>query len=424
MIPINKLNKNVPINRNRRILFVVLIIGAFLFSFLIYFTYYLNSPINQTEIPKINIDCEEEELDNEDYISCTFELISKKESESVSPMKSKIKIRGSFNAQMPKKGYRIELSQQKSLLGMRKDDDWQLFALFLDLPHMRVKLSFDLWRSLQQTNPTAMLPDSEYVILYINGKFQGIYLLAEKNDRRLFELSDPQHNIYSSLIFQAGSHDMNFIAYSQGDWDQDWPNEDEGYFIMDSVMIDLTSFIRNSNESQFFNSTSGIYSKFDKLNLIDFYLFNFFQLHKDFWSQNYFLVRNSYPNKFILIPWDFDSSFGQFYSRKYSSREDPTNEIMSRNYLYNRLLHNAEFRTELKNRWFQLREEVWTEEFILNILSEIYEEIKTLVEIDAKMWYQGIFGDNWKQKLEESIDNLFEWIPDRLIFCDDYFQAL
>jgi len=194
MLPTNNLKNSVQTNRNRKILFTFLIIASLIISFLVYFTYYLNSPINQTEIPRINIICEEE-LDNEDYINCTFELISNDESERVLPIKSKIKIRGFFNAKLPKKGYRIELSKRISLLSLRKDDDWQLFAMFLDLPHMRVKLSFDVWRSLHPTNPTAILPDSEYICLYINGEFQGIYLLAEKNDRRLFELNNPQNNI-------------------------------------------------------------------------------------------------------------------------------------------------------------------------------------------------------------------------------------
>jgi len=421
MLPTNDLKNSVQTNRNRTILFTFLIITSLIISFLVYFTYYLNSPINQTEFPRINIVCEEE-LDNEDYVNCTFELISNDESERVLPIKSKIKIRGFFNAKLPKKGYRIELSKRVSLLGLRKDDDWQLFAMFLDLPHMRVKLSFDLWRSLHPTNPTAILPDSEYVCLYIDGKFQGIYLLAEKNDRRLFELNNPQNNIYTSLIFQAGSHEKNFIDYSEDDWDQDWPNEDEGYYVMDDIMIELISFIRYSNDSTFFNSESGIYSKFNKLNLLDFYLFNFFILHKDFWSQNYFLVRNDYPNKFFLIPWDFDSSFGQYFDREYSSREDPTSDIISRNYLYSRLLSNEEFNNELKNRWFQLRGELWNEEFILNMISEMYEDIKTILEIDANMWYRRIFEDSWQEKLEESIDHLFEWIPNRLNFCDDYFE--
>jgi len=419
------INKNfkisIPLNRKKSRFFTLLIIASLFISFSIYFSYYLNSPINPSEIPRINITCQEE-LNSEDYVNCTFELIGSDESERILPMNSEIKVRGFFNARLPKKGYRIELSRRISLLGMRKDDDWLLFAMFLDLPHMRIKLSFDLWRRLYSQNPTAILPDSKYVSLYINGKFHGIYLLAEKNDRRLFELNDPQNNIMSSLIFQAGSHETNFIGYTNGDWEQKWPNEDDDYYIMDDIMIELTLFIRNSNNSEFFSHTSGIYSKFNKLNLIDFYLFNFFILHKDFWSQNYFLVRNDHPSKFFLIPWDFDSSFGQYLDRKYSSQEDPTSDIISRNYLFSRLLNNEEFKIDVINRWFQLRKDLWTAEFILDEVSEMYEEIKDILEVDAEMWYSKIFQENWEEELDEAIKYLFDWIPKRLQFCDMYFS--
>ena len=67
--------------------------------------------------------------------------------------------------------------------------------MYYDSPRMRIKLSFDLWRSLRETNTTTILPKSKYVSLYINGEFRGLYLLAERNDRRLFKLDDYQNNL-------------------------------------------------------------------------------------------------------------------------------------------------------------------------------------------------------------------------------------
>ena len=381
----SKIKYSVQKKRNEILTFAV--IGLLFISAIYYFTYIYYRPINSTDLPNVNIICEED-LDDNDYINCTFEIESSDESDTISPIQSRIKIRGFFNAKLPKKGYRIELSSQVSLLGMRKDDDWLLFAMFLDIPHMRVKLSLDLWRSLESSNPTAILPKSKYIALYINGQFQGVYLLAEKNDRRLFDLNNPQYNENSSLIFQAGSHRKNFLDYSSDDWEQDWPNIDDGYNIIDNILTNLTSFIRNSNDSEFFDSYKGIYSKFDKLNLIDFYLFNFFILHKDFWSQNYFIVRNDYPSLFYLIPWDFDASFGQYFNRKYSSKEDPTADIISRNYLYERLLSNDDFKLAARERWFLLRQTTWTDESIMDEVSNLHKEVRNVLEIDAKMWYR------------------------------------
>jgi hypothetical protein len=325
---------------------------------------------------------------------------------------------------LPKTGYRIELSEEKSLLGMRKDDDWLLLAMFSDLNHMQIKLSMDLYRSLDPTNPTAILPDSEYVCLYINGDFQGLFLLTEKNDRRLFGLDDAQNNINSSLIFQSSYFHKNFKQYLNEEWEQDWPNEDEDIFIMDEIMTELVSFVSTTSDSEFFDPNTGVYSVFDKQNLIDFFLFNFFILHDDFWDHNYFIVRNTYPSKFFLVPWDFDRCFGLWLRRESSYDENHEEFLISNNELFNRLLSDEEFIQACKDRWRYLREQLWTEEFILDMVSDMYKDIKLILEIDSNMWYPWLFEKDWNLRVEEAVDHLFDWIPKRLEFCDIYFENL
>jgi spore coat protein CotH len=404
-------------------IFILFLISFSLIISIFYYTYVKNHPVNPSEFPIINIKSEDKIDSNTKFTDCTFELDTKGESKDVGPINAEIKLRGSFNAQMPKKEYRIKLSDQIELLEMPEENDWQLFAMFMDITHLRIKLSFDLYRELLATDPTAILPDSRYVCLYINDDFQGLYLLAQRNNRRLFGLDDAQNTINSSLIFQAGTRSTDFKDYDDNTWDQDWPNEYEGYYIMNAIMINLVSFIRDAPDVIFFDNKSGIFTIFDKLNLIDFFLFNFFILHKDFWANNYYLVRNTNPNKFFLVPWDFDQSFGQFLTREYDSDENSEQEIFSRNYLFYRLLINDNFRQECKKRWFELRETIFTEEIILDLISEYYSEIKDVLYLDTEMWYPMLFGENWKKEtLDLKIKALYEWIPNRLSFCDLYFS--
>jgi len=203
------------------------------------YTYVLNGPILLKDCPIIKINFQGE-LSLEDFTQCEFELESDDPSENFSDLKAKIKIRGGKSGVSiyPKKGYRIELSEIKSLLGMREDDDWILFAMYLDFPRMRIKLAMDLWNSLRPIDPTAILPDSKYVRVYVNGEFHGLYLLAERNDRRLFGLDDAQYNINSSLIFQSKRR-FYFNNYQKDHLEQDWPNIDEGIYIIDEIMNDL-----------------------------------------------------------------------------------------------------------------------------------------------------------------------------------------
>jgi len=279
---------------------------------------------------------------------------------------------------------------------------------------MRVKLSLDLWRSLEPTNPTAILPDSEYVNVFINGDYQGLYLFAEKNDRRLFGLDDAQDNIDSSLIFQA-KHEGNKSIYDPIYWEQDWPNVEDNNNIMDDILTNLYDFIVNSDDNLFFNPKNGIYSKFDKQNLIDFYIFNFFSFHQDFWGKNYFIIRNTAPSKFFLIPWDFDGTFGQWRDAIYDPSWIQDDYAGKKNELFYRLINNAEFMRECKIRWIELREKLWTEEKIMDMIFDYYQQIKDSLKLSMTLW-------DLEDEREKYLDLFFEYIPERLLVCDSYFS--
>ena len=401
-------------SRRKKELIVLFMAGSVILSTIIYFTYVQAAPIINSKLPSINITCTDE-IDGDNYVECIFEL------ENDVPITAKIKFRGTTVLKYPKKGYRLELSEQKSLLGMRKDDDWHLFALYRDHRRMKVKFSMDLWRTLEDINPTAILPRSKYVKLFLNGEFQGLYLLAEKSDRKLFDLDDPKNNNYSSSIFQNKGWTI-LKEYESNAWEQDWPNEDEGFSIKDEILSNLISFISNTPDEIFFDPSNGIYTKFDKLNLIDFLIFNYFLIHKDFWSKNYYLVRNTYPGKFFLIPWDFDNIIEGRWSL-HDFNDDHEDEIRDLNYLYDRLMGNDDFMQNCKKRWIYLREELWTDDFILDMLNDQYEKIEDILELELEMWTPPVLARE-PYDLDEHVYDLFQWFPERLAFCDSYFEEI
>ncbi|MBD3256029.1 MAG: hypothetical protein GF383_13115 [Candidatus Lokiarchaeota archaeon] len=411
---------------HRKLHISIFIISSFLTSSILIYNYVINSPL--TDFPTIKI-VTNGNPEYEKYVNATFELKSKKLSEEVPSIDARVRLRGSgsgWNKMSPKKGYRIELTDQISLLGMRKDDDWLLFELYSDYPKTRTKLSMDLWRSLSSTNPTAILPDSKFVCVYINGDFKGLYLLAEKNDRTLFGLDDYQNNINSSLIFQAKG-EKNIVPYDRTAWEQDWPNIDESYLIMDEILTELSYFIEHSSNEEFFDSNNSIYTKFYKENLIDYYIFNYFIYHQDCWNHNYFIVRDSYPSKFYLIPWDFDISFGQYLWKELDERFYLEYDIRYLNRLYDRLLGNKSFKEDLKIRWFELRNSIWSSENILNMLDEMYDEIGDVLSSEVNLWNMRspiLFREERVNDIEESIDFLYDWIEERLEFCDYYFSDM
>ncbi len=368
------------------------------------------------------------------YINCTFELYQSFPYYECNLIDSKIKYRGRSNWNKAKSGYRLELSKKRALLGMRDDDDWALFAMLNDFTRMRIKLAFDLWRSLSSTNPTAILPDSRYVNLFLNNEYKGLYLLAEKEDKKLFGLNDSQDNINSSLIFNTEPY-ANYNNYSKDDWKQEWPDL-EVIDLRPEILPDLIDFINNSADVDFFDPENGIYSKFDKLNLIDFFIFNFFILHHDFWNFNYFIVRDTYPSKLYLVPWDYDDSFGQRGWYIYNFADTSIYYIERTNKLYCRLLNNMEFMQDCSQRWKELREDLWTENFILTLLSRNHKTIKDVLytEMYEFPWkpitvdedevdIDWVFESTEEFDLDKYINLLYEFIPKRLEVVDSYFNS-
>lgn len=416
----NKLKKD----KSSRDFRIISFLGAFLFSGIYLYNYKIGFREKSSNLPEVNILCEEE-LNTNEMVDCKIKLECKDQKYNIESIKAKIKIRGggAGDSSYPKKGYRIKLSMDKTLLGMRKEDDWNLYALYLDFPRIRIKYANNLWESLRNTNPTAFSIDSRFVSVYLNGEYKGLYLLAERYNRKFFGLKDSQNDINSSLIFQAKGG-CSLIDGNCGRWQQDWPNEYEGYYIMNQVLHEICEFIMCSSNEVFFDPEQGIFSKFNKQNLIDFFIFNFFIDHKDFWNKNYYIVRDTYPNKFFLIPCDYDGCLGQYGWNYYRAEYNPESFIRMHNALFNRLLDNEDFVSNCKNRWFKLRETHWTEEYLFDEMYDIYHEIKDDIEVDHLKWFGTVKDyskEDFRKDLEDLIKHLTEYFPKRLIFCDRYF---
>ena len=124
--------ENKPIKKRRKKNFITFsILASIIFSTILFYTYIQNSPTISSELPTIKI-MTEENPNYGSYINCTFQLSTSDGTEEFKPLNSKIRVRGSgtgWNAFSPKKGYRIKLSTDKSLLNLRKDDDWLLIQL-------------------------------------------------------------------------------------------------------------------------------------------------------------------------------------------------------------------------------------------------------------------------------------------------------
>ena len=77
-----------------------------------------------------------------------------------------------------KKPYTIDIGKDIDLLGMGAASDWVLLANAFDSSNMRNKLVFDMAKE----SGLAYSPEARWVDLYLNGEYEGLYLLSEQNE--------------------------------------------------------------------------------------------------------------------------------------------------------------------------------------------------------------------------------------------------
>lgn len=81
-------------------------------------------------------------------------------------------------AEFKKKAYSLKLEENANLLGMGAAEKWVLLSNADDPTHMRNKAVFDLAKEVG----LPFSPQAQWVDVYLNGTYSGIYLLCERNE--------------------------------------------------------------------------------------------------------------------------------------------------------------------------------------------------------------------------------------------------
>lgn len=99
-----------------------------------------------------------------------------------------------------KKPYSLRLSEAADLLQMGCAENWILLANADDPSHIRNKLAFEF----AQRMGLPFSPDSDWVDLYLNGEYAGLYLLSERNEVHQSRVDiAPQNGVLLSLENEA-----------------------------------------------------------------------------------------------------------------------------------------------------------------------------------------------------------------------------
>lgn len=112
-----------------------------------------------------------------------------------------------------KKPYQLKLDTAADLLGMGAGKKWILLANAFDETNLRNKFVYDLARE----NDFCYAPECEFVDLYLNGEYRGVYLLTERvefGEERLNVETDEKYMCNLELAARWDALDNAFLTDS------------------------------------------------------------------------------------------------------------------------------------------------------------------------------------------------------------------
>jgi hypothetical protein len=372
----------------------------------------------ESNLPIIHLEAKEQ-IVSERKVPCTVRMVMPQgaESENTGVLPGVVRIHGASSQMYPKKSFAITLAAPGRWLGMRESKQWVINAAFVDRSLMRHKLSYDLFRALSAGETKRFAAASRFVEVNLNGRYHGAYLLMERVDRAMLELKSYDSNAPThACIYKAEDHGADFGRPGHAAWEQREP--DPLVLPYWGPLDRFSRFASSAKDAEFFDPGTGIASRLDLDNTIDFHLLILLTSNMDGNDKNIIFARDTPSEevpkpRFFFAPWDYDATFGRNWDAR---RVEPT-EWLS-NHLFDRLLGDTAYRRKFAARWKQLREKDFSAQNIQKMMDENVRTLGDAVKRNALRWrtLTGPYPD--RLSFEDDVAQIREWTVARLKWLD------
>jgi spore coat protein CotH len=283
--------------------------------------------------------------------------------------------------------------------------DLVLLSSYSDYSLMHNQITYDLFRDLSKSHHQEFAPKHYLIELFLNDEYQGVYEICENVDASLLGLNVFKENeLNHSVLYKAVMRSANFGVIAPEFYEQKEPDLKFGEYWR--PYKELVKFVGRSPSNVFQRDVKKI---IDVENAIDFQILLAFTNQMDGPDHNLFIARNNRPgDKFFIVPWDYDKSFGGPYDRMRISS------------LSHRLMKDfPEYIPALQARWNELRGSVLSETSLMDRVDRIEEKIRDAASRNFKLWP---IPDGKTHEIV--VQEMKSWIKKRLVFLDEYMKNL
>lgn len=430
-----------------------------IFVLLIATVFTLKAVAEEYALPQMKITFNNSALNKKEYIPGTM-VLTDTDGNVWNIPNAQFRTRGatSLNYSM-KPSLNMKLKDEKGeelntdLLGLRKASSFILDAMAIDRINMRNRVAFDIW------NAFSKLPyDTEFgsrngtvgafVELYINEEYKGIYCLSDKINRKLLDLKKAQVDeeteevTIRGVLYKHGTTDdgcdqntpgfyndyIDWVARSKDVWELHEPEE----YASEAAWMPMIDLYNNDNYRNF----SYVKEHFWLENLADYTIHLMALSIEDNWGNKnkYFSIKNITKagednSRFIVTPWDLDTSLGGNYdgSRFDGNYTDWAIKDIAKNapLPFSACMSQPEFKELLKKRWIEGSRGAFA---IDSVKQRLYDNCRLFVESGAwqrtiDYWNTQRYSEKYVEDLEKEIELVAQWYENRFKMMDEYFNV-
>ncbi len=292
-------------------------------------------------------------VSKDEYIDGTIRVEGGRSFPSLEMMDMEIRGRGNSTwFGPPKKPYQMKLAEKEEFLGMPEDKKWLFLAEYSDKTMLRNRMAFELG----YVSSLAWTPDSEFAEVFLNGQYNGTYLITQKveedgdrvdlgDDGFLLEIDQPERLSADDVFFTTDEYLINIK-------EPELTRGDSQYQYITHYVNEFEDVLFSAN---FADPTTGYAAYINIDSFIDWFLISEITKNVDsqWWSSIYFHVLPG--QKINMGPlWDFDLSFGNV---DYADSQYAEGWWVQQNTWINRLLDDPVFAERVKTRFRFFRDQ-------------------------------------------------------------------
>lgn len=346
-----------------------------------------------------------------------------------------LKIQGATSASFPKKNYTIQFFEPyKSKTKIKLVDEWGkqskycLKANWVDFSQARNVVSGRLFSQVVHSRdiddelaalPNGGVVDGFPVLVYLHGRYQGLYTLNIPKDKWMFDMSDKAPR--QALMFADNWSDSTGLYKTISDihdlaadnWDLEYCSTEHVFKVgPDWAVESMNEFIRfliNNNGEKFIN---GIEKYTDVDRVIDVLIYTYFIYAADNVSKN--ILWATYDGtKWIPSIYDLDGTWGMKWDGSFVYEPDDMPPAGD-NLLFYRLMKH--YMPEITARYAELRGGVLSQENITAVFTDFFAQIPDVVYAAEKNKWRTVPGQE-----ENTLQQILDFADARISYLDDWF---